>query len=498
MMEAISSADVSALGSERAVRLARLNDELLARYAARGNDRAFAVLYGRYHQPLYGYCRSIVRNDADAQDALQSTFALALSALKRQRRNAPLRPWLFRIAHNEAISILRRRRRDGELARAEGGWPAEGGLLVTPSAEDQAAERARWASLTADLAELPERLRGALLLRELSGLSHEEIATALGTTVGGAKQAIFEARQALVELAEGRAMTCEDVQHRISDRDGRALRGRRIRAHLRDCVTCAAFAAVIPARQAELRGFAPVLPPVAAAAVLSHAIYAGSGPAAATSASAASTAATATAVGKTAGTVVVWKTLATGGAVLVTAAAGVSGLAHVLHRHQSDPPVTARSGSVGRAGSVRQRGRAAGSPRINGNPGWIPGRLRVGGVRSGRLPGGADPRRYTTPVRAGKATQGTPASSTAGTSAGSASAPHHAGAAVSPVRGRSGSSPSGARGPSGTRAGAAPRGHGTAGAFKTRSRGKAGRSGATRRVQPPRGQIPPGLKIRGR
>ncbi|MHB8658015.1 MAG: RNA polymerase sigma factor [Solirubrobacteraceae bacterium] len=49
-----------------------------------GSERAFAALYERYHQPMYRYCRSMVRNDADAQDALQSTFAGALMALPRQ------------------------------------------------------------------------------------------------------------------------------------------------------------------------------------------------------------------------------------------------------------------------------------------------------------------------------------------------------------------------------------------------------------------------------
>ena len=95
----------------------RLGDERLARLAARGSSRAFAAVYERYHQPLYRYCRSILRDESDAQDALQSTFTRALAALKRDQRIAPLRPWLFRIAHNESISLLRRRRR-GEVALA--------------------------------------------------------------------------------------------------------------------------------------------------------------------------------------------------------------------------------------------------------------------------------------------------------------------------------------------------------------------------------------------
>src|SRR5947209_17501715 len=96
----------------RSTPLAGLGDELLARRATAGSQRAFATLYERYHQRLYRYCRSILRNDADAQDALQSTFAGALAAIQRGQRNAPVRPWLFRIAHNEAISLLRRRRDD--------------------------------------------------------------------------------------------------------------------------------------------------------------------------------------------------------------------------------------------------------------------------------------------------------------------------------------------------------------------------------------------------
>jgi RNA polymerase sigma factor (sigma-70 family) len=308
----------------RPVGVARLSDEALARQAGRGNERAFAAIYERYHQPLYGYCRSVVRNDVDAQDVLQSTFAGALSALKRRQRNAPLRPWLFRIAHNEAISLIRRRTRD---AQQDSVLAAQ---LVGPSTEERAVDRAVWAQLTADLADLPMRLRSALLLRELAGLSHEEIGSALGTTSGGAKQAIFEARRALVELSQGRAMECDEVWRRVSDGDGRALRGRRIRAHLRDCDACEAFAGAIRAREAELRAFVPVVPVAAAAAIMARAISPGSGHGgtAAVGASTVSAAAVTGSLGKLAGVTMVWKALA-GAAVIVTATVGVAGLTAV-------------------------------------------------------------------------------------------------------------------------------------------------------------------------
>ena len=248
-----------------ALRLPRLGDEALARLAARGNARAFAAVYDRYHQTLYRYCRSILKDDADAQDALQSTFTRALSALQRDQRSAPLRPWLFRIAHNEAISVLRRRRRDEQPL-------AEAALPVAASAEDQAGARARLEMLLGDLASLPERARSALVMRELSGLSHEEIAVALEISPGAAKQAIFEARRGIAECAEGRVMACADVCRAISDGDRRVLRGRRVRAHLRDCASCSAFAAAIGARQVEMRAIVPVLPAAASAVVLARAV----------------------------------------------------------------------------------------------------------------------------------------------------------------------------------------------------------------------------------
>ena len=190
----------------------------------------------------------MLHDDADAQDALQSTFTSALVALRAGRRDAPLRPWLFRIAHNEAISLIRRRRVDGH-----GEELSESLLPSVPSAADKAGARARLSLLVADLTHLPDRQRGALVMRELCGLSHEEIAVALGTSTTAAKQAIFEARTALSELAEGRATTCEEIRGRLSEQDGRVLRNRRLRSHLRDCSSCDAFAAAIGQRRSDLR-----------------------------------------------------------------------------------------------------------------------------------------------------------------------------------------------------------------------------------------------------
>jgi RNA polymerase sigma factor (sigma-70 family) len=244
-----------------------LGDELLAKLAGKGSGRAFRILYERHHQAIYRYCRSILGNDHDAQEALQSTMMRAYAALARQQRELAVKAWLFRIAHNEAISILRRRRPEQELASDL--------ESVRASVEDTLEGRERLATLVADLRSLPERQRAALLMRELSGLSIRELAAALSISEGAAKQTLFEARSSLHELSQGRAMDCEAVRQAISQRDGRVLRGRRIRAHLHACEDCQTFREAIGSRQAELRALAPAMPVPAATAVLAKLLTGG-------------------------------------------------------------------------------------------------------------------------------------------------------------------------------------------------------------------------------
>src|SRR4051794_41759593 len=84
----------------------RLRSARLRSGMARGDTAVFAAVYERYHEELYRYCRSILRHDHDAQDALQSTMARAFAALQDERRGFQLRPRLLRIAHNQAGPIL--------------------------------------------------------------------------------------------------------------------------------------------------------------------------------------------------------------------------------------------------------------------------------------------------------------------------------------------------------------------------------------------------------
>jgi RNA polymerase sigma factor (sigma-70 family) len=242
-----------------------LKDEKLAAMVAAGSDDAFGVLYRRHHQAIYRYCLSFLRQEADARDALQSTMLAALSSLRARPIEGPFKPWLFRIAHNQSISIIRGRAREA---------PTE--APSTAAFTDDPELREQFRTLVSDLSALPDRQRGAIVMRELSGLSYAEIGAALATSEAGGKQLVYEARCALQDLREGHEMSCEAVRERISTQDRRLLRGRKIRSHLRGCQPCQDFEAAIRRRRPAFALLAPPLSPLIAAAVLQD-VFGGGG-----------------------------------------------------------------------------------------------------------------------------------------------------------------------------------------------------------------------------
>jgi RNA polymerase sigma factor (sigma-70 family) len=267
-----------------------LSDERLARRAAAGDRAAFEEIFRRYHQDLYRFCLATTGNVQDAQDALQSTMVKVMQALPGEEREIKLKPWLYRIARNESVETLRRRRDSAELdtERMAAGWEVA----------ETAAARERLRGLFSDLEQLPERQRAVLVMRELGGLGFEEIGDAFGTSPAVARQTLYEARQSLRQMEEGREMSCETVTRALSDADGRVTRRRDVRAHLRSCAACRAFRDGIAERRGEFATIAPL--PLAVSTGLLQGLFGGQASAAlGGSASAASVAAPA--VGETAG-----------------------------------------------------------------------------------------------------------------------------------------------------------------------------------------------------
>jgi len=162
-------------------------DRRLVTLVREGYEAAFEEIVRRYGRPLGRYAASIV--GGRSEDVLQDAFAKALPALRRDDAEIDLRPWLFRIVRNTALNDLRDSPPSPE-ALAE---TLAGGR--NPAEELEAREQL--ADLMRRLQALPEAQRAAIVMRELEGLGHEEIAAALGLSDGGARQAIYRARRAL-------------------------------------------------------------------------------------------------------------------------------------------------------------------------------------------------------------------------------------------------------------------------------------------------------------
>jgi RNA polymerase sigma factor (sigma-70 family) len=162
-------------------------DRRLVTLVREGYENAFEEIVRRYGKPLTRYAAAIV--GGHAEDVTQDAFSKALLALRRNGAEIELRPWLFRIVRNTALNDLRDSPPSAEaLAEviAGGTSPAE-----------ELERREKLADLMRRLQSLPEAQRAAIVMRELEGLSHEEIAGALGLSDGGARQAIYRARRSL-------------------------------------------------------------------------------------------------------------------------------------------------------------------------------------------------------------------------------------------------------------------------------------------------------------
>ncbi len=268
--------------------LARLGDEQLARRVRRGDERAFEILFERHLPGLLAFCRHLTGTREDAEDAVQHAFAAAYRELRSgSERQLALKPWLYAVARNRCISILRERRPN--MVSAETDEPR--------ADDDTAAQREDVRELLADLRQLPHDQRAALLLFEVADMSQREIAQALGVEVGRVKGLVFRARSTLLKMREARERPCAEVREEIAMLRGGSLRRSSIALHLRSCAGCREFRERVAKQRTLLSLALPVAITPALKASLASAVVGGTsgklGGAAAAGGSAAAAGATA-------------------------------------------------------------------------------------------------------------------------------------------------------------------------------------------------------------
>ncbi len=172
------------------------DDSELVALARQGERRAFAELVRRHQDRVFRFVLRMVGSRDEAMDLTQDTFMKVHQALPAWRPQAQFRTWLFQIARNAALDLLRRR----GLAEFV---PIDDALAVAdraPSPEERFDTNQRLRLLEHALGQLPADHREVLLLREIEDMSYAEIAVALDVAEGTVKSRIARARAALIDL----------------------------------------------------------------------------------------------------------------------------------------------------------------------------------------------------------------------------------------------------------------------------------------------------------
>jgi RNA polymerase sigma-70 factor, ECF subfamily len=193
-----------------------------------GSETAFDWLVTHYHGPVFNLILGMLGDTADAADAAQEVFLKAFKGIRHFRQGSSLKTWLYRIAIREALNHRRWFKRHLQKNVSIDAEPEEGfaqidveDLSATPF--DQLAAQEIQVAVQGALQQVPEVFRSAVILRDLEGLSYEEVAEVLEVSVGTVKSRILRGRRALKELLEpllGERHAHKDVRERPAAETG--------------------------------------------------------------------------------------------------------------------------------------------------------------------------------------------------------------------------------------------------------------------------------------
>ena len=192
-------------------------DAELAHRVGSGDSAAFEILMRRYNRTLFRTARAILRDDAEAEDALQEAYLQAYQAIGGWRAEAKLSTWLARIVANEALMRLRKQARRAEIVPLQSSATLEGlneipdtDMNKTPEREAQRVEMRRL--LEAQIDSLPDDYRAVFMLRAVEELTVEETSKVLGIPEATVRSRLFRARSLLREgIASRIDLACEDA-----------------------------------------------------------------------------------------------------------------------------------------------------------------------------------------------------------------------------------------------------------------------------------------------
>jgi RNA polymerase sigma-70 factor, ECF subfamily len=179
-------------------------DHLLVERAQRGDKRAFELLVEKYQRKLARLVSRLVRDPGEAEDVTQEAFIKAYRALPSFRGDSAFYTWLYRIGINTAKNYLvatGRRAPTSTEVDAEEAESFESGeqLRDINTPESLLLSKEIATTVNAAIESLPEELRSAIQLRELEGMSYEEIAKLMDCPIGTVRSRIFRAREAIAE-----------------------------------------------------------------------------------------------------------------------------------------------------------------------------------------------------------------------------------------------------------------------------------------------------------
>jgi len=176
-------------------------DQELVTRVQKGDKRAFDILVGKYQHKIIKLVSRYIRDPSEAMDVTQEAFIKAYRALARFRGDSAFYTWLYRIAVNTAknhIVAQGRRPPDSDIDAEDAvQFEGESSLKENASPEQMVMKEELEQAIYTAIEALPEDLRTAITLREMDGLSYEEIAQAMDCPVGTVRSRIFRAREAI-------------------------------------------------------------------------------------------------------------------------------------------------------------------------------------------------------------------------------------------------------------------------------------------------------------